>query len=59
MWLVVSLSVFFEKVVLVLKFVRNFTNKKLSPSMKNIKSSSFVVALLFGLHISKLVWQFK
>jgi hypothetical protein len=55
MGFVVSLSILLKKVMLVLKFISNLANKELSPSMKDIKSSGFVVTLLLGLHVSKLV----
>ena len=47
--------VLFKEVVLVLKFIRNFTNKELSPSVKNVKSCCFVMRVLFLLHLSEFV----
>ena len=45
--------------MLVFKFVRDFPNKELSPSVQNVEGRCFMMTFLFSFHFSQLVRQLK
>lgn len=51
----VELFFLFKKVVLVLKFVNDFTNQEFPPSVQDVLRSGFVVALLLGSKLLELI----
>jgi hypothetical protein len=51
----VELLFLFKEVVLILKFVNDFTNQELPPSVQDVLRSGFVVALLLGLKLLELI----